>query len=266
MHAAAWETHRICLRSAPTNAPAAAGDVYDRTCRTNFNEPGFCVLNLGSDIDSHTFRRFMVDLKLAMANLHALATGNTLAFVWASRFDQQNSTKPHVDGGPSENFLMLGYEPSSVRSELEISDYSKCAFDLGITPDEFLLKHNPMFQAGYDLLRPYTVAIPCFAEADYQIVCINNSTTAYCERNPAWQGNLHTATVPIPNESQLRVINSMMIASVPAGTGDSISAADVDQFISTTEVRRRGYDKLHLDDKNESRDESPPRSSVRRDD
>ena len=248
MPTVAWEHNRICLRSASPDAFAAAGDVYDRTCRTNFSEPGFCVLNLGSALDSHQFRQFMVELKLGMATLHESATGNTLSFLWASRFDQQNSTKPHVDGGPKENFLMLGYEPSAVRSELEISDYAKCAFDLGITPGSFLLEHNPMFQSGYDLLRPYTVAIPCFAESDYQIVCINNSTAAYSENGSAWQGTLHTATVPIPDDSQRRVINSTMIASVPAGTGDTISAAEVDQFIATTTVRRRGYDKQHLED------------------
>ena len=67
---------------------------------------------------------------------------------------------------------MLGYEPSEVLSELEISDYTKCAADLGLSPTEFLAKHNPMFKAGADLLQPYVTKIPCFDNRSFQIVSI----------------------------------------------------------------------------------------------
>jgi hypothetical protein len=40
-----------------------------------------------------------------------------------------------------------------------------------------------------------------------------------------------------------RVINSTMIASVPLGTADSVSAAELDAFATINLVRRRGYDK-----------------------
>ncbi len=39
---------------------------------------------------------------------------------------------------------MLGYEPSEVDSKLEISDYTRCAHDLGLSSDEFMAEHNPM--------------------------------------------------------------------------------------------------------------------------
>ena len=119
-----------------------------RTCRHEFDQPGFCLLNAGRALDSMGFRRLMADLKQAMAEIHEARTGNTLVYLSAARFDQQTTTKPHLDGGPQECFLMLGYEPSAVDAKLEIADYSKCAFDLGLTPQEFLAKHNPMFQAG----------------------------------------------------------------------------------------------------------------------
>ena len=117
----------------------------------------------------------MVNLKLEMSSIHLMKTGNVLHYLSAARFDQQTSTKPHLDGGPDECFLMLGYEPSAVDSELEISDYAKCAFDLGLSPKEFMAKHNPMFHSGYEMLRPYSTRVPCFLPDDYQIVCINNS-------------------------------------------------------------------------------------------
>ncbi len=190
----------------------------------------------------------MVDLKQALARIHESVRGQTLTYLSAARFDQQTTTRPHLDGGPPECFLMLGYEPTEVDSELEISDYTKCAFDLGLSPQEFMARHNPMFHAGYELLRPYATRIPCFAKAAFQIICINNSSTEVSRENPTWQGTLHTATILTPDESKRRIINSTMIASVPIGTPDLVTETQLQDFIRTSVVRRRGYDKAHLDD------------------
>ena len=38
----------------------------------------------------------------------------------------------------AESMLVLGYEPSKVRSRLFLADYSRAANDLGITPQDFL--------------------------------------------------------------------------------------------------------------------------------
>ena len=213
-----------------------------------FFRAGFCLLNAGSELGSQGLRRLMVRLKQEMAAIHEARTGRTLIYVSAARFDQQTTTRPHLDGGPAESFLMLGYEPSAVRSELEISDYARCAHDLGMTPQQFLARHNPMFRSGIELLRPYTTRIPCFSQPNYQIVCINNSSSPYSADRTTWQGTLHTATVVDPDEGQRRVINSTMIASVPLGTPESVSAAELDEFQRTTAVRRQGYDKRHLQD------------------
>lgn len=217
-----WPPESNCLHHASLDVASAAAELYRRTCRVGFDEPGFCVLNAGQDMDSVAFRQLMVDLKFAMAAIHESKTGNTLACLSAGRFDQQQSTRPHLDGGPDECFLMLGYEPSPIESEIDIFDYTKCAFDLGLSPDEFMARHNPMFRAGHDILLPYATRIPCFSKDDYRIVCINNSSAPYSESQPAWQGTLHTATILMPDESERRVVNSTMIASVPAGTPDKI--------------------------------------------
>jgi len=105
-----------------------------------------------------------------------------------------------------------------------------------------------MFKPGFEILRPYTTVVPCFSTVDYQIICINNSSAPYSESQPAWQGTLHTATILTPAESERRVINSTMIASVPQGTPDTIGPELLNEFVSTSVVRRRGYDKPHLDD------------------
>lgn len=211
-----WPTDTICLRSMSIDVSRVARLIYSRTCRMNFSAPGFCVLNTGRDLNSNAFRQLMVDLKRAMATIHESVTGNTLVYLSAARFDQQETTKPHLDGGPEECFLMLGYEPSEVASELEISDYAKCAFDLGLSPKVFMAQHNPMFHSGYQMLRSYPTRIPCFSSADYQIICINNSSAPFSLDRPAWQGTLHTATILTPDDSKRRIINSTMIASAPA--------------------------------------------------
>lgn len=244
----AWPSESICIRSASFDANAIAGLLYRRTCRTGFDEPGFCLFNAGREIDSVGFRRMMVQLKRAMATIHETATGASLAYLSTARFDQQSSTKPHLDAGPEESFLMLGYEPSEVEADLVITDYSRCAYDLGLTPKELLNRHNPMFQSSHEVLRPYATRIPCFSPADYQIVCVNNSSAEYSVDASRWQGTLHTATIARPNEMLRRVINSTMIASVESGTPDVVSESEIDEFMKTPVVRRRGYDKTHLED------------------
>ncbi len=219
-----WPRESICLHPASLDVASAAAEIYRRTCRVGFDEPGFCVLNAGQDMDSVAFRQLMVELKRAMAAMHESTTGQTLACLSAGRFDQQETTRPHLDGGPDECFLMLGYEPSAIGSELDIFDYAKCAFDRGLAPDEFMARHNPMFSADHDLLRPYATRIPCFSRSDYRIVCINNSCAPCSESRPAWQGTLHAATIPAPDASETRVVNSTVIASVPAGTPDAIAS------------------------------------------
>lgn len=238
----AWPIDAICLNRDALNIADLAPDVYRRTCRTDFSEPGFCLINLGSQIDSHELRKTMVGLKRELTAIHERERGETLQYLSLGRFDQQNSTKPHRDNGPAECMLMLGYEPTEVQSALAISDYSRCASDRGMTPTEFLAEYNPMFQAGYEILRPYTTQIPCFSSSDYQIVCINNSCAPCSEAQPAWQGVLHTATILTPDARQRRMINSSLIASVAPGTPHVNSEQAVNQFVETTLVRRRDYE------------------------
>lgn len=236
------------MRPSSLDVQPIAAEVYRRTCRIDFRAPGFCVVNVGGSLDSVSFRQLMVNLKRAMSGAHETETESTLTYLSAARFDQQETTRLHLDGGPDECFLMLGYEPSDVESELVISDYAKCAFDIGISPKEFMVLHNPMFQSGYELLRPYSTRIPCFSRTEYQIICINNSSAPYSYHRPQWQGTLHTAKILTPDDSKRRVVNSTMIASTPAGTPDTVTESEQQQFITTSIVRRRGYDKPHLKD------------------
>ncbi len=238
----------ICIRPSSSDVGSIAVEIYDRVCRADFDSPGFCLFSLGDSVDSVGLRRLMVDLKREMKAIHEARTGNTLVYLSATRFDQQVTTRLHLDGGPDECFLMLGYEPSEVESAISIADYARCAFDLGLSPKDFMSKHNPMFGSGDEVLQPYTTRVPCFSSSEFQIVCINNSSAAYSSTLPLWQGTLHTATILTPDESKRRIINSTMIASAPRGTLDTITELQQEQFITTSAVRRQGYDKQHLED------------------
>lgn len=225
-----------------------ATEAYERTCRVDFRGPGFCLIDLGERASSEALRHFMLALEREMQEVHVARSGRDLAYVSVARFDQQVSTRPHRDGGPDESFLMLGYEPSEVRSRLAMSDYSRGASDMGLTPAEFLERHNPMFGAGGAWLEPYTTPVEGFTNRHAQILLVNNSIASRSEVAPAWQGVLHTATVLNPSDALRRVVNSAMVASVPFGTPEAVTPEQLDEFATTRAVRRRGHDKPHLED------------------
>ena len=190
----------------------------------------------------------MVSLKRQLQAVHQSRRRLDLVFLSAARFDQQTTTKLHRDGGPDECFLMLGYELSEVRSEVVLADYSRCARDMQITPAEFLEQHNPMFGPGAELLRPYVTRVEGFSNEAAQVLLINNSAAAMSEDKTTWQGVLHTATVHNACDEKRRMVNSMMVASVLPGAAEPVSPVEQDEFITTTIVRRRGYDRQHLTD------------------
>ena len=243
-----WPVELICRHVGVGELIAFAPEVYRLTCRTDFDAPGFCLLNLGRELSSVEFRQAMVELMRAMSGIHEVVAGDSLTYLSAARFDQQTSTKPHLDGGPAENFLMLGYEPSEIGSQPAVYDYSRCALEHGIQPRDVMEKHNPMFRAGLEMLQPYATELSCFSSCDYQILCINNSCTKIDAARTSWLGILHTAIVPNPDESKRRVINSTMICPTRYALGQTLGKEAIQEFINTTKVSRRGYDKTHLED------------------
>lgn len=226
-----WPDEAVCIRPTTLDVPTIAEGIYDRTCRTDFDAPGFCVVNVGTAIGSVEFRRLMVDLVRAMAGLHESRTGATLQYVSAGRFDQQETTKLHLDGGPDESFLMLGYEPTAIVADFFVADHARCAFDLGMTPGEFMARHNPMFDAGAELQRGYTTRLPCFPNTDWRIVCVNNSSAPFTADGSTWQGTLHAASIPAPDESERRIVNSTLITPAPVGTPERVGDPELHEFV-----------------------------------
>lgn len=216
-----------------TDVLQIAETVFERVFRTELGQPGFAVWVMPQDFSSQELRQSMTVLKERLSDLHAMKWGEALEYLSLGRFDQQNSTKLHLDGAPVRSFLMLGYEPTKVRSEFQIADFSRRACDMGLSPAEFMSQHNPMFSAGAELLRNYVSKITNWHEDCHRIVIINNSI-AEPGMHGATYGVLHGALIPVPDPQASRIINSTMIA--PACFVGSDPAMKVREFVSTDQI------------------------------
>lgn len=168
-----------------------AAKVYKTACREEFTECGFALIKLPATETSKGLRQKIVDLKDALSDLHQNDRGTPLGWFNMTRFDQQTTTKPHRDASPSESLLILGYEPTPIESSLLMADYSKCAYEMGITPDAFLADFNPMYEKGLEKLAPFITRLGKFDKTSFQILVINNSSQAYSVNNKSWCGVLH---------------------------------------------------------------------------
>lgn len=215
----------------PANASAGdfAQSIYKLVCRCDFSKPGFALLRQKEVNSASKHRTDILELKQALSSIHQEKSGLKLGWSSMSRFDQKNTTKFHRDGGPDQSLLILGYEPSKVRSEISIADYSKCAYKLGLSPEEFLASHNPMHDEGLKLLAPYTHKLTEFDPKIFQILILNNSNTAHESGYDAWQGVLHCAVVeanPAP-----RTVNSTSVCPMPPNQNEEVTDKQILEFL-----------------------------------
>jgi len=194
----------------------AATWVAERVFRHDTSQPGFACISIMDLRDSFQLRRLMVELKEALSRTFQCSYDSPLGYYSLGRFDQKKTTRLHLDGGPSCSFLMLGYEPSAVTSRFLVSDYSRCAADLGLSPREFLDLRNPMFtEEGREALQAYTQELSGWDDARTRIVILNNSSLPVSSPLPGL-GILHGAEVlDIPSPGTPRIINSTMFVPQP---------------------------------------------------
>ena len=232
--------YSLDLTAQPTRAISAdiAATVYQLVCRTDFNAPGFALLDLGPQCDSITLRTRMVELKDFLSEQHQRQLGQPIVAVWMGRFNQQITTKLHLDGGPDASLLMLGYEPSVVESRVRLGDYSQCASRHGLTPREFLDQHNPMFPAGEALLQPDITDIARANCAHFQILLVNNSCRSQTDGSLGWQGVLHQAIMLVPRPGERRVVNSMLLTTGDLAA-DAMTAAARHDYLTTDQINQK---------------------------
>jgi hypothetical protein len=214
---------------APAGLTALAGRVFAQVFRRDFSAPGVALIGLGRAVGSHQLRLFMSALKDELS-----ARAGPLVYRSLARFNQQVTTKYHLDGGPEESYLMLGYEPSAVPSALAVADYTRAAHDCGITPRALLEAHNPMYAHNEQRLLPYVTALTAFDPSRANVLIINNSLLPYAPGGTNPLGVMHQATILAPRPDRSRVVNSSML--VRPGAPDAASEEEVRRFLETDVV------------------------------
>jgi hypothetical protein len=208
--------------------------VFDLVWRVDFGAPGFCLIDLGTGTDSHAVRSSMVLLKNKLSEVGGVA----FSFRSMGRFDQQETTKFHLDGAPAESMLILGYEPSNVCSRIFLADYCRCAFDLGIEPKQFLADFNPMFRQGEEMLSRYVTELPQPDDGHFRLLLINNGSLPFTEERKNPLGVMHKAQIVSPSESERRLVNSIMLT---VGESDAIWADQQMEFVTTEKISKKSY-------------------------
>jgi hypothetical protein len=227
--------YHLHLGAAPDRA--IAEQVYDLVWRFDFAAPGFCLLDTGPGVDSHTLRSWMVDLKGSLSEVGVRRGGLPFVFRSMARFDQQETTKFHLDGAPDQSMLLLGYEPSGVRSRLLLADYARAAFDLGVTPQQFLQDWNPMFKKGEEHLARYATELPQPEPGHSRILLINNSSLPFTEARTNSLGVMHKAIIVTPDDAERRIVNSTMLVT----EGEEIAAEKQQEFVRTDKISQKAY-------------------------
>jgi hypothetical protein len=212
----------------PDDLDALAARLAPDVFRTDFDAPGYALLDLGAEMTPRDFRAALVGLGEALAREYGRRHGSPLRFHSVSRFDQQAKTRPHRDGGPDASLLILGYEPTEVLSRVSLMDYSRAAFDRGLTPQEYLDRHNPAFGDNVRLLLGYGVSLTTFRPAHHQVLIVNNSQVPYEERRRGMLGLLHHAEIETPRPDRSRWIDSLLLGMIDAGLTQRQLAAFVE--------------------------------------
>lgn len=200
--------------------------------RRDFPRPGFALLSFTASVSSRALRRFMLDWKQSLGSLYREEFGHPLSYLSLARFDQQVTTKFHLDASPPESYLMLGYEPTSVRSAVALADYTRAAHEWGIDVPTLLSDFNPMFGPHEERLLPYVTQLPELDNGRSHVLLINNSSLTYEPGRGHSLGVMHQATILRPDPQASRVVNSIMLAA-----GEERESAELlERFATSQEV------------------------------
>jgi hypothetical protein len=222
----------------PAELRGVAEQVATRVFRHDFSQPGFALIDLGTDWATRRFRETLIALTAALDEVYRERFGQRLVYLSLGRFDQQATTRAHRDGAPDESILILGYEPSAIASRISLLDYTRCAHERGMTAHEFLDRLNPAFGDNETLLRDYTIEVAGFHPGHYQILVINNSAAPWEGRGRGMLGVLHKAVMLGSQSGQSRHVNSLTLTNAELGEQDGRSAEELRAFIESAAVAR----------------------------
>ncbi|MBY0231502.1 MAG: hypothetical protein K2W96_19630 [Gemmataceae bacterium] len=195
--------------------------------RTTLDRPGWRLLDVPPGTDPAGLRRLLIDLGRRLAAWYAARHGGALRFQSLNWFSQLAATRPHRDGGPDGSVLLLGYEPTLVRSRVELLDHSRAAAALkGMHPRDFLVAHNPLYGDGPALLAPHAATVPGFDPSRMQVLAVNNSQLGPGDA-PGMLGVLHHAIIEHAPAGAARPIASVLLGLDERGLDEVALAAFV---------------------------------------
>jgi hypothetical protein len=202
-----------------------------RVWRTTLDQPGWAVLIPDGPVESADLRRVMWEVLGGFSAQAERAGRPPFVPERLGRFDQQVSTKFHRDGGPAASLLILGYEPSRVRSRFFVADACRAAAGLGMGVNAFLAAHNPLSPQGEGALADVISEVG-WPHDRGAIIVVNNSLTPDDTPPGHPLGLLHKGWIEQPDPSATRVINS--IGAMPANEPgrDALPPEQVERFLT----------------------------------
>ncbi len=202
--------------------------IFKSVFRHSTEQPGFYVLDFSHQIDAITFRQYMVDIKQVLGNLCKVRLNKKLDYQSVGRFNHQNTSKLHRDTAMPHSFLMLGYEPTEVKSNMYIADYSRFIEDQGMTIESYFKGDHETNQPYGNLPKSYITQLPPFVKDHYRLLLLNNSKSF---EKPTL-GVFHAAEIyeTLPNEP--RILNYMMMYLCDLETKDAYSEEAIKGFVN----------------------------------
>lgn len=211
-------------------------DIYDAVFRDSTNQPGFFFHDFGKQLDSKSFRQWMVELKNRLSDICGIRASKQLNYQSLGRFNHQHSSGFHRDNTEeAHSFLMLGYEPTRVDSKVYVADYSKLIEEQNMSLETYFDRIKNVYTTNNDhLLSPYIFELAPFPKEHYRILLLNNNKS-FEEKT---FGVFHRAEVAKSLKGDERVINYMMVYLCEKSSIEYHSPSDIEDFIMRENVYR----------------------------
>lgn len=195
-------------------------DLHRDVLRRSLDARGWAYLELGADMDRRRMREAMRAVADGLSRTEQQLHARGLAPTALTQFDQGETTPFHVDGGPDESVLILGYEPTPRVSVLRVACLPTCAAARGDSPRAFLAAFPRGIPADHASVRAHAAEVTIHS-ARWPIVVLCNSVA---DPGEGWLGVLHQAELAAEPRGE-RVVNTVHLgacsiadASAPAAS------------------------------------------------
>lgn len=205
---------------------------HEAVFRSSTKKPGFYYEDLGADLGSQGFRQVMVDLMSGLRKLNKQRTGTPLKIQWIGRFDHRHTSRFHRDNADPHSFLILGYEPTQVDSQVSVADFSKWIETEGMSTETYFEDPQVNTAPNDTDLIPVSTELSPFPKTNYHLLVLNNGKSS---DDPAL-GVFDRGVVSESSDSHERVINSIMLYTDNSTGSAQPSEQDIADFVTTNKV------------------------------